>query len=154
MVFKICEGMPCTLFYAEDFDVVVHKEYFPRMTLLNFWPFCTLHHQRTWWVSWELGTVTNIFSYFFSNVKHHLPIDYHVHIWHVSPQHSCSDTRKFMNVIQTIYMYFYKLKISLTNGALVAAASGATQCHSRRTIMGSHQSILKWVYFSVFLTVS
>ena len=37
MVFKICEGKSCSSFYVKEFDVLVHKTYFPFITPLNFW---------------------------------------------------------------------------------------------------------------------
>ena len=57
MVFKICDGTS-SLFYAEEFNVIVHERYFPCITLLHFWPFCIPNYQRTWWLGWELGIVT------------------------------------------------------------------------------------------------
>ena len=36
MVFKICEGMPCYSFSVKESDVIVHKKYFPCITILNF----------------------------------------------------------------------------------------------------------------------
>ena len=57
MVFKICDGTS-SLFYAEEFNVIVHERYFPCITLLQFWPFCIPNYQRTWWLGWELGIVT------------------------------------------------------------------------------------------------
>ena len=39
IVFKICEGILCSSFYVKEFDVIVHKNYFPDtyiITLLNF----------------------------------------------------------------------------------------------------------------------
>ena len=36
MVFKICEGISCSSFYVKEFDVIVHKKYFPCITLSNF----------------------------------------------------------------------------------------------------------------------
>ena len=56
MVFKICEGILCSSFYVKEFNVIVHKKYFPCITLLNFWPFCIPNHQRTWWLRQELVT--------------------------------------------------------------------------------------------------
>ena len=35
MVLKICEGISCSSFYVKEFDVIVHKKYFPCITLLN-----------------------------------------------------------------------------------------------------------------------
>ena len=43
-VFKMCEGISCPSFYVKEFDVIVHKKYFPCITLLNVWPFCTPNH--------------------------------------------------------------------------------------------------------------
>ena len=36
MVFKICEGISCSSIYVTEFDVIVHKKYFPYITVLNF----------------------------------------------------------------------------------------------------------------------
>ena len=36
MVFKICDGISCSSFYVKEFDTIVHKKYFPYMTLLIF----------------------------------------------------------------------------------------------------------------------
>ena len=35
MVFKICEGIPCSSFSVKELDVIVHKIYFPNITMLN-----------------------------------------------------------------------------------------------------------------------
>ena len=35
MVFKICEGISCSSFYVKEFDFIVHKKYFPCISLLN-----------------------------------------------------------------------------------------------------------------------
>ena len=35
MVFKICEGIPCSSFSVKELDVIVHKRYFPCITMLN-----------------------------------------------------------------------------------------------------------------------
>ena len=32
MVFKICDGISCSSSYVKEFDVIVHKKYFPRIT--------------------------------------------------------------------------------------------------------------------------
>ena len=44
IVSKICEGIYCSSFHVKEFDAGVHKKYFPCITLLNFWPFCTPNH--------------------------------------------------------------------------------------------------------------
>ena len=36
MVFKICEWISCSAFYLKEFDVIVHKNYFPCITLSIF----------------------------------------------------------------------------------------------------------------------
>ena len=36
MVFKICEGISCSLFSLKELDVIVHEKYFPCITILNF----------------------------------------------------------------------------------------------------------------------
>ena len=36
MVFKMCEGVLCSSFSVKELDVIVHKKYFPCITLLNF----------------------------------------------------------------------------------------------------------------------
>ena len=36
MVFKICEGIPCSSFSVKELDVIVHKKYFPCTTMFNF----------------------------------------------------------------------------------------------------------------------
>ena len=36
MVFKICEGISCSLFSVKQLDVIVHQQYFPCITILNF----------------------------------------------------------------------------------------------------------------------
>ena len=36
MVFKICEGIPCSSFSVKELDVIVHKKYFPSTTMFNF----------------------------------------------------------------------------------------------------------------------
>ena len=36
MVFKICLETPCSSLYVKEFDVIVHKKYFPSITLSNF----------------------------------------------------------------------------------------------------------------------
>ena len=36
MVFKICEGISHSLFSVKELDVIVHKKYFPGITLLDF----------------------------------------------------------------------------------------------------------------------
>ena len=36
MAFKICEGISCSSFSVKELDVVVHKTYFPCITVLNF----------------------------------------------------------------------------------------------------------------------
>ena len=41
-VFKICEGIWCSSFYAKG--IWCHCKIFPYITLLNFLPFCTPHH--------------------------------------------------------------------------------------------------------------
>ena len=58
MVFKICEGIPCSSFSVKELDVIVHEKIFSLYNYVKFWPFCTPHHQRTWWLRWELGIVT------------------------------------------------------------------------------------------------
>ena len=50
IAFKICEGISCSSFYVKEFVVIVYKKQYPSITLLNFWPFCTPNHQRTWWL--------------------------------------------------------------------------------------------------------
>ena len=35
-VFKICEGIPCSSFSVKELDIIVHKRYFPCITMLNF----------------------------------------------------------------------------------------------------------------------
>ena len=32
----LCEGIPCSSFSVKELDVIVHKEYFPCITMLNF----------------------------------------------------------------------------------------------------------------------
>ena len=36
MFFKICERIPCSSFSVKELDVIVHKKYFPSITMLNF----------------------------------------------------------------------------------------------------------------------
>ena len=36
MVFKICEGKPCSSFSVKELDVIVHEKYLPRSIILNF----------------------------------------------------------------------------------------------------------------------
>ena len=36
MVFKICEGLLCSSYYVKEFDVIVHKKYFPCISLLFY----------------------------------------------------------------------------------------------------------------------
>ena len=36
MVFKICEGISCSSFSVKELDVIVHKKYFPYITMLPF----------------------------------------------------------------------------------------------------------------------
>ena len=36
-----CEGIWCSSFYVKELNVTVHKKYFPCITLLDCWPFCT-----------------------------------------------------------------------------------------------------------------
>ena len=36
LVFKVCEGIPCSSFSVKELDVIVHKKYFPCITILNF----------------------------------------------------------------------------------------------------------------------
>ena len=36
MVFKICEGISCSSFSVQELDVIVHKKYFPYITMLHF----------------------------------------------------------------------------------------------------------------------
>ena len=33
---QMCEGISCSSFTANELDVIVHKKYFPYITLLNF----------------------------------------------------------------------------------------------------------------------
>ena len=35
MVYKMCEGISCSPFSVKELDVIVHKKYFPCITLLN-----------------------------------------------------------------------------------------------------------------------
>ena len=51
MVFKICEGILCSSFSVEELDVIVHKNYFPFITQLNFGH--SVPHQ------WELGIASH-----------------------------------------------------------------------------------------------
>ena len=34
MVFEICERISCSPFYVKEFDIIVHKKYFPYITIL------------------------------------------------------------------------------------------------------------------------
>ena len=36
MVFKMCEGISCFSFSVKELDIIVHKKYFPYITLLSF----------------------------------------------------------------------------------------------------------------------
>ena len=36
MVFKICEGISCSSFSVKELDVIVHKKYFPYITMFHF----------------------------------------------------------------------------------------------------------------------
>ena len=36
MVFKISEGISCSSFSVKELDVIVHKKYFPYITMLHF----------------------------------------------------------------------------------------------------------------------
>ena len=69
MVFKICEGISCSSIYVKEFDVNVHKKYFPYVTILNFWLLCTPNHSRTWWLTWELCIVTVSYFHVFPCMK-------------------------------------------------------------------------------------
>ena len=74
-----------------------------------------------------------LFSDFFSALsKHTLDIEYHVNIWQVSPQLSCSDTCQIWMWFKESKRYFWKkilLKEKLTNRALVTPTPG--QCYDQ-----------------------
>ena len=67
MVIKFCEGIPCSSFYVKELYIVCH---FPCIALLNFWPFCTPTHKRTWWLRWGLGIVSRSY-YGHTNLQPH-----------------------------------------------------------------------------------
>ena len=50
------EGILCSSFNVKEFDVIVHKN-----NPIIFLPFCTPHHQQTWWLRWKLGIVTRAY---------------------------------------------------------------------------------------------
>ena len=52
------KGILCSSFSVRESDVIVHKNDFSCIPLLNFWPFCTPHHWRTRWLRWEQGKIT------------------------------------------------------------------------------------------------
>ena len=63
--------------------------------------------------------------------KQMLAIEYHVYIWQVSPQLSCSDTCQIWMWFKESNRYFCKIKILLTeklaNGALITPTPGPRQ---------------------------
>ena len=60
--------------------------------------------------------------------KHWLPVQYHVHIWHVSSQISCGDTSQIWTRFKVSYQHFclYKIPVmeNLTKWASVTKISG------------------------------
>ena len=82
-------------------------------------------------LGWGLLSQFPPFRYFpnYSSLsKHTLTVKYRVYIWQVSPQLSCGDTCWIWMWFEESNMYFYMIKIllteKLTNGALVTPTPG------------------------------
>ena len=116
MVFKTCEGIPCSSFSVKELYVIVHHK-ISFLTLLNFWPFCTEanikppYHSRTWWLRWELGIVTRSYC--------HIPYYVYCHNHHIG----------------TMLLFYFK---NLTGQKTFVAKYGPMKCQTASDL-GGHQ---------------
>ena len=86
--FENCEGISCSSFSVKELDVIFHENYFPCITY--FGHSAPPHHQRTWWLKWELGIVTRCYYSAVSLWNGHLP--------QYSPSHGrWSNTQDFVS---------------------------------------------------------
>ena len=72
-------------------------------------------------------TCTLLYSQIFQPLsKHSLAIEYHIHIWQMSPQLSCINTCQMWRWFKEPNKYFWKIKIFLTEKIMNGALSSPT----------------------------